>query len=194
MTKKTETSTPGPAGEIPIEIETDQAAPAGDEAPPAEAATPDVDAAAAALATLRDQHLRLMAEFDNFRRRSFRDREAARQSGLEALATPLLEVLDNLERAMVHAAEAPPGPWIDGVTLTARQLAEVLRGVGVEALDPLGQPFDPASHEALAMAPSNDVPVDHVAQVVTRGYRLGERVLRPARVVVSQGPAGESGE
>lgn len=186
MTRRTDKHHPRPPVDVPIEIDGESPA------PPEEGAPPAGDEAGADLARAEDRHLRLMAEFDNFRRRSFRDREVARQSGLEALATPLLDVLDNLERAMAHAADAPPGPWIDGVSLTARHLAEVLRNAGVEPIDPLGLPFDPGCHDALAMAPSEEVPADHVAQVVTRGYRLGDRVLRPARVIVSRGPGDES--
>jgi molecular chaperone GrpE len=199
MTQKPRTNDPRPGGEIPIEIELageEPGSPAADAAPaeaPATDVAPDAGDPAAALAAMNDRHLRLMAEFDNFRRRSFREREAARQAGIETLAAPLLEVLDNLERALAHAGDAPPGPWIDGVALTARQLAEALRGVGVEPVDPLGRPFDPACHDALAMAPSAEVPADHVVQVVSRGYRLGDRVLRPARVIVSRGPDGGDG-
>ncbi|HEX7878976.1 MAG TPA: nucleotide exchange factor GrpE [Candidatus Eisenbacteria bacterium] len=136
-----------------------------------------------------DRYLRLLAEFDNFRRRSHRDREQAVQLGIERLASPLFDVLDNLERALAHAVATAPGPWMDGVALTARQFSEAFKSAGITAIDPLGEPFDSAWHEALGHAPSASVPADHVVTVVSPGYRLGDRLLRPARVLISSGGA-----
>lgn len=139
-----------------------------------------------ALLEAEDRYLRLRAEFDNYRRRASREREQAVETGVELLALPLLEVLDNLERALAHS-DGAPGPWRDGVEMTLRQFLEALKGVGVVPVEPLGEPFDPRFHEALTTQPSGDVPADYVMMVVSRGYRLGDRVLRPARVVVSSG-------
>jgi len=147
-------------------------------------ATGGTDAAAA-----DDRYLRLLAEFDNFRRRSHKDREQAVQLGIERLAGPLFDVLDNLERALAHAVATAPGPWVDGVALTARQFSEAFKAAGITAIDPLGEPFDSAWHEALGHAPSATVPADHVVTVVAPGYRLGDRLLRPARVLISSGGA-----
>jgi len=134
-----------------------------------------------------DRYLRLLAEFDNFRRRSYREREQATQIGIERLAVPLFDVLDNLERALAHALATAPGPWVDGVSLTVRQFSEALRAAGIEAIDPLGEPFDSRWHEALGHAESATMPADHVVTVVAPGYRLGDRLLRPARVLISSG-------
>lgn len=134
-----------------------------------------------------DRYLRLLAEFDNFRRRSYKDRDQATQIGIERLAVPLFDVLDNLERALAHALATAPGPWVDGVALTVRQFSEALRAAGIEAIDPLGEPFDSRWHEALGHAESALMPPDHVVTVVAPGYRLGDRLLRPARVLVSGG-------
>lgn len=138
-------------------------------------------------AAVDDRYLRLLADFDNFRRRSHREREQAVQIGVEKLAVPLFDVLDNLERALAHALATAPGPWVDGVALTARQFSEALLKAGIVALDPLGEPFDPRWHDALGHAPSPTIPADHVVQVVAPGYKLGDRLLRPARVLVSSG-------
>ena len=145
--------------------------------------------AAADTAAADDRYLRLLAEFDNFRRRSHKDREQAVQLGIERLAAPLFDVLDNLERALAHAVATAPGPWVDGVALTARQFSEAFKSAGITAIDPLGEPFDSAWHEALGHAPSATVPADHVVTVVAPGYRLGDRLLRPARVLISSGGA-----
>jgi molecular chaperone GrpE len=142
------------------------------------------------LAQLNDRHVRLLAEFDNFRRRSIKERDEAVLHGIERLARPLLEVLDNLERALAQPAAAGGDALRSGVELTAKQFAEALKSVGVEPVDPLGQPFDPRWHEALGSVDSPGVEADSVAQVVTRGYRLGDRVLRPARVLVARGADG----
>jgi molecular chaperone GrpE len=166
----------GPDGNPGLDGDADPAAGAGR----ARAAAPDTAAG-------DDRYLRLLAEFDNFRRRSHKDREQAVQLGIERLAVPLFDVLDNLERALAHAVATAPGPWVDGVALTARQFSEALKGAGITAIDPLGEPFDPAWHEALGHAPSATVPADHVVQVVAPGYRLGDRLLRPARVLISSG-------
>ena len=137
---------------------------------------------------LNDRYLRLMAEFDNFRRRAARERESYVENGAESVARPLLTVLDNLERAVASAGDAP-GPWLAGVSLTLRQFMEALKESDVTPVDPSGQPFNPVEHEALTTAPSETVPADHVALVVSRGYRLNDRILRPAQVIVSSGPS-----
>lgn len=139
---------------------------------------------------LNDQKLRLMAEFDNYRRRAQREKESAIELGAESLARPLLEVLDNLERA-VASAGAAPGPWLAGIQLTLRMFYDALKSAGVVPVDPVGQPFDPVRHEAVSMLISDAVPADHVVNVVTRGYMLNDRVLRPAQVIVSRGPSGD---
>ena len=138
---------------------------------------------------LNDRHLRLVAEYDNYRRRAQRERETAVENGAENVARPLLAVLDNLERAVANAGDAP-GPWLEGVSLTLRQFLDALKSAGVMPVDPQGQPFNPVEHEALSTVPSESVPADHVARVISRGYRLGDRILRPAQVLVSSGAPG----
>jgi molecular chaperone GrpE len=178
----------GPDGDPGFDGDTDT-----DDDAPAAAAAGGSDtgrsAPAGADSAADDRYLRLLAEFDNFRRRSHKEREQAVQFGIERLAVPLFDVLDNLERALAHAVATAPGPWVDGVALTARQFSEALKSAGIVAIDPLGEVFDSAWHEALGHAPSATVPADHVVQVISPGYRLGDRLLRPARVLISSGGA-----
>lgn len=138
------------------------------------------------LAALRDRHLRLAAEFDNYRRRTAREHGEAGAAARAGLARDLLEVIDDLERV----AETPPDGATtealhEGIGLVARKFAKVLADAGVERLNPDGERFDPNLHDALMMTPTDDPEQDElVSHVVLAGYRLGERLLRPARVTV----------
>lgn len=136
--------------------------------------------------SLRDQLLRSRAEFENYRKRTAREVERIRKTAAESLIHDLLSVLDNLELA-IRNAEGTPGPMIEGVRLVHKQFQDTLARNGLEPIDAAGQPFDPNIHEAVAQAPSKDVPPDHVIQEFQRGYRLGGQILRPAKVLVSQG-------
>jgi molecular chaperone GrpE len=131
----------------------------------------------------RDEHRadlqRLAAEFENYRKRAARDQDA--------LVKELLPVLDDLERALEAAASHEEAKLEEGVRLVHRQLAEVLRKEGLAEVETDGR-FDPHQHEALLAQPS-DAEEGSVIDVVQKGYRLGDRVLRPARVVVAAPPA-----
>jgi molecular chaperone GrpE len=152
----------------------------------------------AKLAEQRDQLVRLQADFDNFRKRALRERSEASQYGHQALVLDLLSVVDNLERAIGHtrsaaeAGSAAPGAGFgalyEGVELVRRQLVGALEKHGVTPIDALSQPFDPQVHEAMAQLPRADVPPGTVLEVFQPGYRLRERVIRPARVMVSRAP------
>jgi len=128
---------------------------------------------------------RVAADFDNYRKRAARDQEALVARAHERLVKQLLPILDNLERALVSAAEHEEEKVLEGVELVARELHEALRREGLEEIDTEGR-FDPHVHEALLSQPSEAAEGD-VIEVLQKGYRLGDRVLRPARVVVSQG-------
>jgi molecular chaperone GrpE len=138
----------------------------------------------------RDQRLadlqRVAADFDNYRKRAARDQEALVTRAHERLVKQLLPVLDNLERALVSAAEHEEEKVLEGVELIARELHDALRREGLEEIETHGR-FDPHIHEALLTQPS-EYEEGSVTEVLQKGYRLGDRVLRPARVVVSQGP------
>jgi molecular chaperone GrpE len=138
----------------------------------------------------RDQRFddlqRLAADFDNYRKRAARDQEALVARAHERLVKQLLPILDNLERALVSAAEHEEEKVLEGVELIARELHEALRREGLEEIETDGR-FDPHVHEALLTQPS-EAEEGAVIEVLQKGYRLGDRVLRPARVIVSQGP------
>ena len=128
---------------------------------------------------------RVAADFDNYRKRSARDQEALVARAHERLVKQLLPVLDNLERALVAATEHEEEQVLEGVELVLRELSEALRKEGLEEIETDGR-FDPHVHEALLTQPS-EAEEGSVIEVLQKGYRLGDRVLRPARVVVSQG-------
>jgi molecular chaperone GrpE len=134
---------------------------------------------------LLDTLQRVQAEFDNFRKRVARDQESLVARAHERLVKELLPVLDDLERALAHAEAHEEAQLEEGVALVARSLAEVLRKEGLEEVPTEGR-FDPHVHEALLSQPS-EVEEGAVIEVLQKGYRLGDRVLRPARVVVSSG-------
>jgi len=136
----------------------------------------------------RDEYLalaqRTQADFENYRKRVAKDAHAAKERGVCALAKELLPALDNLDRALEAAAE--DDPLLQGVRLARSELAAGLARLGIESFSPLGERFDPEVHEAVATAPASDGQAGGtVSEVYQAGYRLGETVIRPARVVVA---------
>jgi molecular chaperone GrpE len=138
-----------------------------------------------------DRHLRLLAEFENFRRRAAREHEAARREGRRSALLPLLAVLDTFERAL--GAGSADRDFYEGVAATHRLFLDALREAGAAPIESVGRPFDPNVHEAVATAPADGVPPGTVAREVRRGWRLGDELLRPAQVVVAaaEEPANE---
>jgi molecular chaperone GrpE len=134
----------------------------------------------------RDQLLRAMAEMDNFRKRSDRELERAHKYGVERLAAELLPVVDSLEIGLEAAASDTQEAVAEGIRATLKLLNSALGKFGISCLDPLGEPFDPEWHEAMATQPSPDAEPDSVLLVVQKGYRIHDRVLRPARVIVAR--------
>jgi molecular chaperone GrpE len=137
----------------------------------------------------RDSYLddlrRVAAEFENYRKRAARDQEALVARAHERLVKELLPVLDDLERALEAAAEHEEAKLEEGVRLVHRELEEALAREGLVEIETNGT-FDPHVHEALLTQPS-DENEGAILQVLQKGYRLGDRVLRPARVVIAQG-------
>jgi molecular chaperone GrpE len=133
---------------------------------------------------LHDRLLRVTAEFDNYRKRTERERRELWDAAAGDVIRELLPVVDDLERAL-----AAPG-WADanrkGVELIHRQMLEALRRRGVEPFDALGQPFDPSWHEAVASEPAAGRQDGEVTAELRRGYRIGTRLLRPAQVKVAR--------
>jgi molecular chaperone GrpE len=149
----------------------------------------------AALQAERDEAIdrwkRTAADFDNFRKRALREREATVTLANERLVKELLPILDDLERALVAATEHQEAALEDGVRLVHRALESVLQRQGIKEIDAGGM-FDPHVHEALLSQPS-DAAEGSVIDVVQKGYTLGDRVVRPARVVVAAPPGGSDG-
>ena len=149
----------------------------------------ELEACIAALEHERDEYLdslqRLKAEFDNFRKRTARDQASLTSRATEALVKELLPILDDLERALEAAELHEEAKLEDGVRLVHRSLVEALRKQGLEQIEADGA-FDPHVHEALLTQPSEDADSGSVLQVLQKGYRLGDRVIRPARVVVAE--------
>ncbi len=140
------------------------------------------------LKTLNDKYLRLAAEFDNYKRLAQRDQRDQIRFGNEQLLKELLPVVDNLERAIKAAKDSKTAPGlVQGVDLTLKQLQSVLGKFGVQSIPTMGQRFDPSGHQAVASVPSTQVPDQHVVEEFQRGYRLHDRILRPAMVTVSSG-------
>ena len=140
-----------------------------------------------------DRYLRAVAELDNVRKRAARDVEKARRYGLERLAQALLPVIDSLEAGLASAEQATAESLLDGKRATMRLMNSALEQVGIKELDPHGEPFDPALHEAMAVAPSDNAEPGTVIEVFQKGYSIHDRLLRAARVIVAGEPA-ENGE
>lgn len=148
-------------------------------------------------AELHDRLLRLRADFDNFRKRTLKEKEEAFRYGHQNIVKDLLPTVDNLERAIEHARGSQTGDLeglLQGVELVLRELLGVLEQYGLAAIEAEGQTFDPAVHEAMTQQLHESAPANTVMQVFQKGYRLRDRLLRPARVVVSGGPGEGSGE
>jgi molecular chaperone GrpE len=133
--------------------------------------------------------LRLQAEFENFRRRGLKEKQESFKFGHQNLVKDLLSAVDNLERALEHGAQNA-GPEVrgilDGVELVHREVLGALAKHGVKEVEAEGQLFDPADHEAMGQVPSAEVPPNTVLQVLQKGYVIHDRMLRPARVIVSR--------
>lgn len=153
---------------------------------PMEPASEAVNRLEAQNAELKDRHLRLAAEFDNFRKRAARERVELSDRAQAALATKLLDVLDDFDRVTAGGAEGASADDIRQVmTLVDRKLRKELEASGLERIDPMGQPFDPALHEAVSVIAPADPSQDHtVSSTFQAGYRFKGALIRAARVQV----------
>jgi molecular chaperone GrpE len=132
-----------------------------------------------------DLYLRILADFENFRRRVERDRAQTAASGKRELLLPLLDVLDGFDRALPYLCEAPESV-AQGIQAIHRRFVDLLKAQHVTPIQAVGEVFDPALHEAIGEAQSDRHPPGTVVEEVQRGYRLGEDLLRPARVRVAR--------
>jgi len=148
-----------------------------------------LEAAEAAAGMARDELLRVQAEMQNLRRRTEQDIEKAHKFGQEKFSTELLAVMDNLERSAA-AAEASEDEAVqaikEGVELTLKGFMDCFKRFNIEAVDPLGEPFDPQLHQAMSIQESPDAEPNSVIAVMQKGYTLHGRVIRPAMVMVSK--------
>ncbi len=137
----------------------------------------------------KDQYLRAVAELDNVRKRAQRDVENASRYGLEKFAVELLPVLDSLQGAVTNAARADAKSLVEGQQATLKLLVKAFEKLNIREINPSGEPFDPALHEAVMAQESTTAEPNAVLQVVQPGFELGGRLLRPARVIVARAPS-----
>jgi molecular chaperone GrpE len=177
-----------PASQNGAKSPSSQAPAAEDPASASEAPPPDpLEAARAEAQKNRDQLLRVAADFDNYKKRTRRELGDAVKVAREELLRDLLPVFDNLERASAHAGTATDTKALaDGISMVQRQFVDVLGKLGIERVVATGQPFDPAVHEAVQHLETDEFPPGVVAAELQAGYRAGDRVLRPALVVVAK--------
>ena len=139
----------------------------------------------------KDRWVRLAAEFDNYKKRTLRERDALIQSANVGLIRDLLPIVDSVDRARTHVdGDSESDAFKEGVRMIMEELPKILLSRGLEEIDASGQSFDPNLHEALMQVVSEHE-AGTIAEVIERGYRLGDRVLRHAKVVVRQGPVQE---
>jgi molecular chaperone GrpE len=191
-----------PSPELEAALREAEAAVAGPGRPAAGESAEAAEQGAEALARLtaeRDElHgrlLRVTADLENFRRRALKERSEVLQYGHQNLVKDLLSTVDNLERASEHARKSGGADLenlLQGVELVRRQLWATLTKHGVTVIEALGQPFDPGLHEAIAQVPSETAAPNTVLEELEKGYRLRDRLLRPARVVVATAPETRS--
>ena len=146
------------------------------------------DVLKAALADANDRNLRLMAEFDNYRRRTAKEQLELIETANGKLLEKLSEVQDNFERAFASENKAKDLEAFEkGMQMIYNQFAKILTDAGLEQIDPTGAEFDPNMHEALMQQPSETVPEGHVVTVFQKGYKLKNKILKTAKVIVSSG-------
>jgi molecular chaperone GrpE len=166
----------------------------GHKAPGAQDAAGEIEALRAENAQLKERMIRLQADFENHRRRALKEREEAHRYGHENLVKDLLATVDNLDRAIEHARRNDGADFegmLQGVDLVRRELLGALAKYGLSEVEAEGAAFDPNVHEALAQVENDEVAPGTIVEVLQKGYRLRDRLLRPTRVVVSKRSAGD---
>jgi len=167
------------------EYETSPSARPDVDTPAIEATYSESDALHRELAEQKDLHLRLAADFENFKKRSRIEVEARAIAQKESFIVELLPVIDNLERALAAGASRDSAQFHQGVEMTLKQLQQLLRQHGVESEEIVGKPFDPHRQEALSQGHDPAKPDHTILEVVQCGYQRGAKVVRPAKVVVN---------
>ncbi len=163
-----------------------------DEATPAPEAASEESQLKADLERFRDLALRSQADFDNFRKRAARDKDDAVRYANASFLERLIPILDNFELGLTAArANAADSPILSGMDMVSRQLNDFLLSTGVEPVAAEGQKFDPNLHEAVAQEASDNIAEGYVVRQLRKGYKLRDRLLRPATVVVSKGKGND---
>jgi molecular chaperone GrpE len=193
MSQEHSTEEPRPAGPVAGDVPPPHPAGGPPPSPPAGEADQveqDLDSLLADTQQERDEYLdlakRTKADFENFRKRMTAEVQAASTRGKAEVVRDVIDAVDNLERALDAAGEGDSEGLAGGVRMVLNGLRETLSRHGIEVVDPKGEKFDPNLHEALSTAPAEGVETGHVVEVMQKGYRLGEQLIRPARVVVSE--------
>lgn len=186
---------PEDSGVIPVEVEAPGATGPAGEGDRASELAAKLEQAEKEKKESWDRYLRAVADLENTRKRQKRELEDAKFETKGKVLKEMLPVVDNLERAIEHAvaaAEDPekPGPIVEGVQLVLRQFLTAFERLDISPIDAQGQPFDPNLHEAISQQES-DAPPGTIVQVLQRGYKAGDRLLRPALVVVAKAKASE---
>ena len=147
-----------------------------------------------ALAEAKDKHLRLAADFDNYKKRMRQEQLDTMKHASTELIHRLLPVLDDLQNVLEHKPKNVDESWVKGLELSVKKLEEALGTHGLEPIESVGAPFDPKLHEAVGHEESDEHPEDTVVSELRRGYRVRDRVVRPALVKVSRRPAAPPDE
>jgi molecular chaperone GrpE len=183
-----------PAGDAPLDAFSDPSRDPADEMEAAIKGDKTYEELLVENSALKDRLLRAMAETENIRRRSAREKQEASKFGISNFARDLVEVADNLKRAL---ASVPAGSeeaeneavknLLSGIEMTDKEVHSVFERHGLKVIHPVGEKFDPNFHQAIAEVPSEDQPHGHVVDVVQTGYVIDDRLLRPAMVTVARG-------
>ena len=141
------------------------------------------------LAEANDKYLRLVAEFDNFRRRTAKENLTLIESANNKLLEKLSEVVENFDRALAEENQGNPEDFVKGVGMIKSQFDGILKDFGLKEINPEGEQFDPNMHEALMQQPSEDVPEGTILNVFQKGFQVKDKVIKHAKVIVSAGQA-----
>ncbi|MEK6554418.1 MAG: nucleotide exchange factor GrpE [Bdellovibrionota bacterium] len=151
------------------------------------AETPSVEALQEELDKTKKDYLYLRADFDNFKKAAIRERSELVKYGAERVVTELLDILDNFDRALsLDLTSENMGSFKEGLTLTRNEFHKMLSRFGVTPVESEGQPFDPNLHEALSSEETDSMPQGHITQVFKKAYKLHDKLIRPAQVVVAK--------
>lgn len=179
-----------PAEEAP-ERPADEGEPRASASAPASAAlVAELEAAKRSADELRDAMLRARADLDNARRRFEREKDESTKYAAEKALKAIVPVVDDLDLTLANIPTDADAKLIEGIQLVHRKFLQALESQGAKSFYPLGERFDPSSHEALMEMPSAEHPEGHIAQVFQRGWNLNDRLLRPAKVIISKGAEG----